>query len=478
MNAWSGVAGGMLALVVLASPAAAQAPLRIEVFDRPGELAGVEPLPAVAGAGRCAVLVERTAVERRWQLSLLCHDARRGPSLRLLGEVTSSRAPGLGAGIARGRLPQVLLGLPDGRIVAHTVEVDEGRLGPPILLLDDASIGRARPEDRPDLDRDGTADLLLAVPRGMAAWCHTGERFSPLSQLPLPRRASFASLGPELRVSRSGYLRTDDTASRVRWFRPERRRAGRLSVRRVSFADPEAPSTCEAWIRTVEPLNAGAFRVLDGERGPLLIVLTLPAERVSILGEWSLLLAPLRCDRTGRGVEPLATSGTPIPVWSHAYFGRLRDHDGDGVADLVLHGVSGRLRPRVELLLYDGAALRRGELPRPRGVSFSMKRGDIGPWEIWDVDLDDDGRVDLLFTPRQGVLAWIRGAEGRGRAFPLASRPAAEVPFPERLSGARSLRPLRLEGGPDLALIPAVGTTGSGPHHVLGVVYRAPSPPL
>ncbi|RMF76601.1 MAG: VCBS repeat-containing protein, partial [Acidobacteria bacterium] len=424
----------------------------LAIHERGGRLETWTALEGSGRAGRCGVLVEQTASPRRWALSLVCRDGDE-PTVRPLEEIAASRAPALGADHDTGGRPLLLLGLPGGRIVARRVDIDSGSLGPPSVLLDEPSLGRAELADRTDVDGDGTDDLVVATPDGLAVWRRHATGFSRLGAVTLPRRAALSVLGPQAIVRGPAYDRRADAAPRVRWMRPEPRPGSRLAVRRVSLAAGAAIATCEAWIRTDEAVFVGPMRVVAGPDGPLLFGLTLPTGRVSVLGKWSILLAPLVCDRTARGIAPLATGRTPIPIWSSTRFAARADFDGDGTVDLGIQGVSGRRRPQAELLLYDGAALRRGTLPQPTTFSVAMKRAPRGPWLNWEADLDDDGLPELVYTPRQGAVAVIPSRRAEGGAFPLERKSGAERALPEGALLTAPPAALRLRNGGDIVLL-------------------------
>ena len=464
-----------LGLATVPGSAAQGLDMRLRLVERSGPVLAIRPLVGTGGADRCAVLLEETRAPRRFALSLLCLGPA-GPNLRPLEEVAASRAPSLGAGTDRAGRPVLLLGLPNGRVVARGLSLATARLAEPVAVLDDPALGRVGLDDRPDLDGDGTDDLVIATPQGLAALRRQDGRFVASGMKPLPRVAMFGRRGPTLHILGPKYDATAASRPRERWLRPITRPGSRIAATRVTFANEGEATSCKAWIRTVEPMRVAGYRVLQGAGGPLLFAVALPAQRVSVLGEWSLLLAPLECDPTARGAEVLGTARTPYAVWTRVSLGPRRDFSGDGIEDVVVYGTSGRLRPHAELLLFDGAELRAGRLPRPVGWTSSARRsGPLGV--LYEIDLDDDGRLDLLFGVRGDAVAVVRGAPASAKGFPLEGRRAIELPLPDGIVADGALLPVRLSGGRQMALLEVESGEESGGRQMLALVWSAPAEP-
>lgn len=170
---------------------------------------------------------------------------------------------------------------------------------------------------------------------------------------------------------------------------------GRQRLRTVRMI-PEAGDGAgvECWARLPEPesLRESYWRMLDGR--PVLIVTTMPADRLNLFGEKRLRVFALEPDRSRLGHRPLFAVETRINQWQATEVFVL-DVDGDGLDDLVLGYWKGLNKSRIVLDVYRGGA--DGFSPTARSTAFDVRNGDRSYLDFGS-DVDGDGRPDLLLV--------------------------------------------------------------------------------
>ena len=443
------------------------------VVERPHPVQALAAAPADSPWSGCAFLLEgpegRTA-ERT--LGALCRGAGGVPEVRALVPglpgARSLAADRLGDGRVR-----VLVGLPGGVRVLLLGDPSEPLAS--ARPLEDARLDPATLADRPDLDGDGTRDLLQATWEGLAAWRWAGDGFEPLAAAALPRRA--AAAGGDVTVWGPTVMAGED-APVPRWSWPAGWTGERLRVERIALGPHGAGPACSAWIAPGSRVQAAAAAVLGGEP-PRLAVLVEPADRIALLGERRLLVVPLACRASGRGEPPAQSLDTPLANYFAGATLRARDATGDGVEDLVAIGISGRMNPDLEVLVWPGQPA--GGVAR-RPLRWSRKSESMGGTWAWDWDADGDGRNDLVRRDEREV--WVaRGLAPAPGAVPLEKAPSFSATLPEGFAaglawGHLPPRPA-VAGEPGWLLFPAqrAGQGGGPPVHALVVVpLPAPAP--
>ena len=469
------LAAGVAALLVVqaggpalaARPTAPAAPLPL-VVERPQPIHAIEEAPSGSAWGGCAFVLEGPpgrGAERTVVAVCRGGTVRGAPELRpLAAGLAGARALAadlLGDGRVRvlvgvvGGVRAFLLGAP-GEQPVEAPGVSDPRLDP-------SSLG-----DRPDLDGDGTRDLLQATWEGLAAWRWTGDGFDPLASAALPRRAAAAGGGVTVW---SPSVIAGNEAPRPRWTWPASWTGERLRVERVELGPLGAGPACSAWVAPGSRMQAAAAVVTGGDR-PVLAALVEPAEQIALLGERRLLVAPLACRASGRGEPPAMMLETPLANYFAGATLLVRDATGDGIADVVAIGFSGRLKPDLEVLAWAGNA--GGGLAR-RPQRWSHRADSMsGSWSF-DWDVDGDGRKDLVRRDQRKV--WIaRGVRPEPGRVPLERTPsfAAELPAEYAPVGPWGRVPPRTgnPGEPGWLLLAAqrAGKETSAPGHALIVV--------
>ena len=450
-----------------ARPNAPAAPAPI-VVERPYDVQAVEAAPSGSAWEGCAFVLEgpnERMAER--SLAAVCRGVTAGsaPELRpLVSGLVGARA--LAADPLGGGRVRLLVGVVGGvRTFLFGAPGD-----PPVEAapMSDARLDPASLADRPDLDGDGTRDLLQATWEGLAAWRWTGDGFAPLASAALPRRA--AAAGGEVSVW-SPFVIAEDEAPIPRWTRPAGWTGERLRVERIDLGPQGAGPACSAWIAPGSRVQIAAAAILRGER-PRLVALVEPAERIALLGERRLLVAPLTCRASGRGEPPSLLLDTPLANYFANATLLVRDATGDGLQDVVAVGISGRLKPDLEVLVWPGEV--GGGLAR-RPLRWSRKAESMGGTWSFAEDVDGDGLPDLVRREEQTL--WVaRGLRpGPGRV-PLETTPSFIGSLPKEYATAGFLGRLRpraaAPGEPAWLLFSAqrAGTVAGASDHALIVV--------
>lgn len=420
-------------------------------LERPGAVRLVHGLEPGAPWPGCALIFEADSDRpgAPSQLSLWCPAESEG-QVRVLAdelpeEILAARWASAGDGggwLEVGHPEGVALLCPhegEGAALRACGELSDPRLAPTELA------------PGPDLDADGSPELVQSVFDGLAAWARPErDRLQLLGVAPLPVQASASPTrvsvrtAPLLGVARHG-------KELAAWTAPEHREGARMRLHRIPLG-PEGPGeSCTAWIRTEEPSRAIDSVILPGAE-PRLASLIQPSERLALLNEQRLMIAPLECDPTRRGNPPEWVDETPLDNYLASHL-LLRDVTGDDRPDLVAIGVQGRLRPRVRVEVHPAD----GEGGwATHGDRWLRERVEDPPRYLvpWDRDLTGDGVFDLalLEARRLVVVPGSRDENGEER-LDWEGRLVAGAP----LGGVTWLTPTEV-GGP----IVAVGTAAAG----------------
>lgn len=221
---------------------------------------------------------------------------------------------------------------------------------------------------------------------------------------------------------------------------PEEYGERRLRVLRLEPGAVEGSRVVEAWCRLPEPeevLGRG-WIMLDGR--PVLAVTTRRADKLALFGERRLRLWFLEPDRSSTGLDPFFAVETRINLWQDERI-TVRDANRDGIDDLVVGYWKGILKSKIVLDVY----LRREDGtfdPKPRTTGFDVKDGD---WDVLDYghDLDGDGVADLVLRAR-GDFQVHRGiASSTGKKL---VETASSVTLPRARWGGSRPRMVDLDG--------------------------------
>jgi len=247
--------------------------------------------------------------------------------------------------------------------------------------------------------------------------------------------------------------RVNAGSARARIASPAVRPIGVTSAGRVVFAtepealgerrlrtlliDPDGPpatQVVESWSLFPQPERVvdTAFSVLDGE--PVLVVTTISAEKLSLLGEKWLRVFSLGGNRTRAGDPPIFAATTGINLWQ-ATNPAIVDLDRDGRADLVLAYWKGLKNAIASLEVYRGAAGPR--FAKARSMSFDVEGGDKG-FMAFGPDADGDGRPDLILLAEKELVVFP-GVDAKAAAEkPVETRPSRRVALPSDFPNASS----------------------------------------
>jgi hypothetical protein len=227
----------------------------------------------------------------------------------------------------------------------------------------------------------------------------------------------------------------------------------RLRVLRLEPGAHEGARVVEAWCRLPGPeevLNSTLF-LLDGR--PVLVATTRRSDKLALFGERRLRLWFLEQDRSSAGMDPLFDAETRMNLWQDDHTIVL-DVNGDGADDLVAGYWKGILKSRVVLDAY----LRREDGtfdPKPRTTAFDVKDGDEDVLE-YGRDLTGDGIPDLLVKNDDDLLVYGGLESDNGKKL-VESVPSLELPRPRRGGSRPRIVDLDGDGRAEVVLVRRTG---------------------
>ncbi len=355
-------------------------------------------------------------------------------------------------------------GIPAGTLDAADIDGDGAE---ELLVLREGAIDLVTPSPQDPATRTLVSEPLLGStccgPR--LAWDLAASQDSALR---LALSGAFRSYGPgrDGGVAITSELETPERVSgRGEYLNvrsPAVRPIGRTSAGRMMFAtdpeplgrrrlrtlllDPEGPPetrVVESWAVLPEPEGVvdSAFAMLHGS--PVLIVMTTSAEKLSLLGEKALRIYPLSGDRTRAGDAPLFAAMTGINLWQQA-FPTVVDLDQDGRDDLVLTFWKGLKSAIAAFEVYKGGA--GSGFAKPHSMSIDVDEGEraflqFGP------DVDGDGRPDLILFAKRQLLVFPGAEPESALKKPVASKPSRTIPLAPDLPRPRGVEVSMSLGG-------------------------------
>ncbi|MFN7964312.1 MAG: VCBS repeat-containing protein [Acidobacteriota bacterium] len=416
------------------------------------------PAPMILQASRvdhgpaagCVLIAERATQAETTTLSWICPGR---PTPRIIEWARIDR-PVRGVAIepqAAGTV-SVLVGL-DGAIDRSEWR-DDGTAPTWRRLLTDDDLGPQSMDDRPDLDRDGSPDLLQVTFDGLRAYRASDDQFLPLWSIELP--GAVQVLGDTV-VAWNRSLIAHESAAQRRFTRPIGMRDGRVRLSQVELA-AGPPRVCEIYLRNPTELAPQSSAILEGPT-PRIAFTSLPGRKLEIFGEHWINVASLSCDSTGRGTPLSFSLKTPLINWATASL-VARDLTGDSTADLVLGGSTGRLKPKPMIAVYPAIA----------GGSFARKPltwepGDeVEKGELLDDthDYDGDGSADLVAVGERDLYLYT-SANARRSSLPWNDKPAAVSIVPKEWGQAQFIAAVDLDQDGTLELLLQVDSADKSP---------------
>ena len=278
-----------------------------------------------------------------------------------------------------------------------------GGSGPELLLSDpdirlqagERAVVRATAQlDEPWLQLPGIGRVRYYRPSSRSS------RWSPVAQAELPVHATYRT-NEFLVYSSSPFLLGRSAGDPIFATRAEAFGDQRLRVLLIRpEADPEDVVE-ECWARLPQPEQTiREFPLLlDGE--PVLLVTTMPADKLSLFDEQLLRIFPLKRDRSRTGRPPRVAFKTRINNVNdpHPF---LIDLNGDRRQDLVLGYWKGFDADRIVLDVYlqdeDGSF---PSSPRTTGLDIKDSNSSV---LFYGRDLDGDSRADLMIVAGKKLL--------------------------------------------------------------------------
>lgn len=408
----------VLALVVVSGGAGGDTfPPHVIPLEWP--LAGMEVVPEGTPFAGCVVLcvAEQTA-DPKTRFDLLC--AKNGTPI-----VTSlMEGPRDGRGFALERTVEGALRIFFGG-PGEIGKVDLLSLGEQphsLSVLRDEKIAPEYLGDRPDLDGDGTNDLVQVLFDSVGVWRGSAEGFVPFGRIKLPFQAWVRS--PALGI-RSDPLMIPIPPAPERWTWPVPQAGGRLRSFRVPLGTGSPGEAFAAWVSHQAQVVSAIVAAGDP---PRLVAITEPNDKVALLGERSLIVAPLSCKAGGKGTSPNLVAKTDFPNYGPAVKLDLRDADGDARLDIIAVGITGRLHPDIEVAVWRSEE---GGSFANKSRTWSKKLAQFPrSFTGLDRDVTGDGRPDLVVIDAKTV--WLaRGIERNKGQVPLEKEPSLRWTIPE-----------------------------------------------
>jgi hypothetical protein len=342
-------------------------------------------------------------------VSLVCLDeGTAAPSIRSLDGLGDDLRGGLAALRAADGSVDLLVGAAGEVRVFSLAKRDAAPVAKSGLR--DVRLGPTSLADRPDLDGDGTADLVQGLSTGVAAWRLTSSGFALLHDVALPPSARFSR--DSVKVSGTAILPSHD-ASGVRFTEVDERPGNRWRVFRVALGGDG--SACPAFVEPGGAWRAKSAAVVPGDHSiaPRLVALAQPSDRLALLKESRLVIAPLACRTSGKGAEPEFFYETDFPNMSSPVL-RVDDLTGDGTLDIVAEGDKGLFPPDVQIAVWRGIG--DGHFEKKPLTLIQKFKGLEGA--DFTRDIDGDGSIDLTFAGKQG-FGYCRGVAPRNDEVPL-----------------------------------------------------------
>lgn len=417
------------------------------------------PLETGPRAG-CVATIRGESQTSIHSLAWIC-PSQDGPKVEELGTPT---------GVDQAPLSWTVRGNDGGAVFWFGVEggvVQESwRAGEPLrssTLLRDPTLAPSIPLDTVDVDLDGSEDLLQVAFDGLRAYARRADRLELLWTAPLP--ATFEA-GRSIHVP--GLL-PSDLPTPTRYSALRTTADGRFRALRLALG-AAPPSPCEVVIRPSQPLALHRAVQIPGDPDRVAAV-ALPANRFQVFGEYTLLVAPLRCDDTGRGTPPSAAFKTPMANWHGAALA-VRPASGGRTAELWVLGSTGRFKPRPAIVVHSDDGREIGPQAKVWEGSKESEDGRILMWE----DLTGDRLPELVIAAATRLLIY-RGLPGPRSRW--ENVPYAALEFPQRAE-VSDIQALDLDGDPQAELLTTIWRYDSATHRRMGslVWIDLPAGPL
>ncbi len=318
-----------------------------------------------------------------------------------------------------------------------------------VSLLEDPRLAADRLL-HPDLDGDGTGDLLVETWAGVLLLRRTGpRRWDPRGWLPLPRAAYLAGGAVHVRA-RPPAPPAPGPPPRTLWARDHSE--GEIVVFRGAPVEAARPHPGGG-----KPPLVARVRLPGGPRSPVASILVPGTpDRVVLVdvasgwlgprGRPRLLACPLAPRDAGVPAAPELASELPLDPRRGDPLLAVADADGDGTRDLLAGGVSRGSSRAIAVLVFRGLGAGRFTADP---LVFRARAGKSAA--LLSVrDLDGDGRPDLLAVARGSVL-WWKGEAPRPGTLPWPRQPTARWTVPGR--GSLPGPPLLLNAGSGRRLV-------------------------
>jgi FG-GAP-like repeat len=274
----------------------------------------------------------------------------------------------------------------------------------------------------------GAAEIAAAEVGRLRTWKREGGKLVPGAAFELPVRAR--RQGNAIRLETPDVERmpqgtgASSSQSPLYLVGPEANGKTRLLTLLLTRGEDGAEQRTEAWSRFAGPEQVNEHRFVRIDGRPLLLVTTTNAEKVSIFEKKKLRLFPFAADRTRAGQVSILSSPTEAPRWFPVE-PTVVDLDRDGREDLVIaqqEGLRGKSL-RVEVFFGKGQGQGRFELPsRKTEIDLQARAWHYG------ADVTGDGRPDLIAIQQQKLSVFAGSSDPR-RA-PLESRPRLTLDLP------------------------------------------------